>query len=228
MIDIIDHRLKEWITTVIDGKFEVTFAPPGIKNNGSAVSVYLFSMENSIQRPSVAREMPLQITLSYLLTVHLEDQIESHRYLGNLLVAAKSRADFEVEFPSLSAHFWQAFGVPPLPHFSLRVPLTVARDVEHVPRIKIPPRIDIGSITYIKGCVLGSADQPIANAKVTLINTKTVAYTDNQGLFSITADAKAKELNFRIDTKGQQFEKSLPAENIYSAPIIIHLNNPEV
>ncbi|MER0204861.1 MAG: hypothetical protein DU480_13650 [Nitrosomonas sp.] len=224
MIDVIDQKLKEWITTIIDGKFDVSFDHPGIQKGGSRVSIYLFSMENSIQRPSGARDIPLQITLCYLLTVHSEDQIEAHQYLGNLLFAAKSHADFEVEFIALSSHLWQAFGTPPLPHFCVRVPISVPRTAENIPKVKLPPRVEMGLIMHVKGYILGPDNQPIPDAKVTLVNSKTVARTNVHGLFSISADARTKAVNFKIEAKGQQFEKTFPVENIRNTPLKIHLN----
>ncbi len=228
MIAEIDHDLEEWIATVIDSKYKITFEHPGIRDNKPTVSVYLYQMENSIPR-SVAREIPLEITLSYLLTVQSESQLDSHKNLGNLLFAAKSRSDLEIGFPSLAADFWQALGIAPLPHFTLRLPLVMARNVGQVPTIKAPPRIDIDSITNIKGFVLGPSNQPIANAKVTLANIKTVAYTDNKGLFSIAADSKAlHEFNCKIDAKGKQFSISVPMQKTQNAPITIHLDTLEV
>lgn len=228
MIDEIDHRLKEWIAAVIDSKYDVTFEHPGVKDNKPTVSVYLYQMENSVPR-SVTREIPLEITLSYLLTVQSESQLDSHKNLASLLFAAKSRSDLEVGFPSLTADFWQAFGIAPLPHFTLRLPLVMARNIEQVPTIKAPPRIDINSITNIKGFIFGSSNQPVANAKVTLSSTKTIAYTDNKGLFSIAANSKMlHEFNCKIDTKGKQFSVSVPMQKTQNAPITIHLDTLEV
>ena len=228
MIDEIDHSLKEWIAAVIGESFDVSFEHPGKSNNKPTVSVYLFSMENAAPSTS-ARDIPLQITLSYLITVHADNQLELHKNLGNLLLAAKSRSDLEVGFPALSADFWQAFGTVPLPHFSLRLPLIMARNFEQAPIIKTPPRIEVGTISNIKGFISGPSKQPLAGAKITLTNTKAVAYTDNKGLFSIAADAKSmQEFNCKIDFKGKQFSVSMPMQRTQNAPITIHLDNLEV
>jgi len=226
MIDEIDHRLKEWVATVIDSKYEITFSPPSANESKPLVSVYLYDMENSVPGSgSTAREIPIEVTLSYLLTVHSENQAESHKILGNLLFAAKSKTDFEVGFPSLPPHFWQALGIVPLPHFTLRLPLVFARDAAQAPTIKAPPSINIGSISNITGYVLGPRDHPIQGAKVTLTNTKTVACTDKKGLFSIAADSKSlHEFKCKIDAKGKQFSISIPMQK---PPIMIHLDNLE-
>ena len=228
MINQIDCRLKEWIITVIDSKYDVSFEHPGKMGNNPMVSVYLYRMENSMPR-SVAREIPLTITLSYLLTVQSENPLEAHQNLGNLLFAAKSRSDFEVDFPSLPADFWQALGTPPLPHFSLRLPMIMPRKTQQLPKIKAPPRIEISSLTNIEGSVLGPADQPIPGAKITLTHSKTVTYTDNRGSFSIATDAKnLQEFNCKIDAKGKQFSISVPMKKNQSEPITIHLDTLEV
>lgn len=230
MIDEIDHRLKSWIATVIGSAYEVTLSPPSINNKKPLVSVYLYDMKNAAIG-STAREIPVEITLSYLITVQSENPAESHKSLGNLLLAAKSLSDSDIEvgFPSLPPQFWQALGIFPLPHFSLSLPLTMARSVEPVPKIKTPPRIDIDSITNTTGFVLGPNEQPIQGAKVTHTHTKVVAYTDKKGLFSMATNSKSlDEFNCSIEAKGKQFSISIPMQKEQNTPIKIHLNTLEV
>lgn len=227
MIDEIDRRLKEWITTVIDSQLAITFEHPGTKKDQSAISVYLYGMEYSTPN-STTREIPLQIALSYLLTVQSDDQVESHKYLGKILYAARSQSDMEVGFPALPAQFWQAMGIAPLPHFSLRVPLMMTREVEHCPVIKTQPHIGISTITHITGIVVGPLDQPIPGAKIILPHSKTVIYTDNKGEFSTTADANSQRtFNCKVDAKGKQFSISVPMQQILKTPRVpftIHLD----
>ncbi|SES63798.1 Protein of unknown function [Nitrosomonas marina] len=227
MIDEIDRRLKEWITMVIDGQLAITFEHPGTERNQPTVSVYLYDMEYSTPN-STTREIPFQISLSYLLTVQSDDQVESHKYLGKILYAAKSQSDMEVGFPALPAQFWQAIGIAPLPHFSLQIPLMITRETEHIPTIKAQPHIGISSVTQITGVVVGPSDQPIPGAKIMLPHSKTVAYTNNKGLFSIAADANLQRaFNCKIDAKGKQFSISVPMQQILKtphAPFTIHLD----
>ncbi len=228
MIDEIDHRLKEWITKVIDNDYEVSFEHPGTEDNKPIVSVYLYSMENSIPK-SALRALPLEITLSYVLTVQSKDQLQAHQNLGNLLFAAKARSDLEVDFSALPANFWQAAGSPPLPYFILRLPLVMIRKTEPVPRIKVPPSVNISTLNSINGFILGPSNYPIPGAKITLTSTKTVSYTDNKGAFTITVDAKnLQELDCKIDAKGQQFSKIISVAKSQTAPITIHLDTLEV
>ncbi len=227
MIDEIDRRLKEWIATVINSQLAITFEHPGTQQNQSAVSVYLYGMESSTSN-STTREIPVQIALSYLLTVQSDDQVESHKYLGKILYAAKSQSDMEVGFPALPAQFWQAMGTAPLPHFSLHVPLVIPRETEHCPTIKARPHIGVSSIIQITGIVVGPLDQPIPDAKIILPHSKKVTYTDNKGLFSITADANSQRaFNCKIDAKGKQFSISVPMQQILKTPHVpftIHLD----
>ncbi|SEN41157.1 Pvc16 family protein [Nitrosomonas marina] len=227
MIDEIDRRLKEWIAMVIDGQLAITFEHPGTERNQPTVSVYLYDMEYSTPN-STTREIPVQISLSYLLTVQSDDQVESHKYLGKILYAAKSQSDMEVGFPALPAQFWQAIGIAPLPHFSLHVPLMIMRETEHIPTIKAQPHIGISPVTQITGVVVGPSDQPIPGAKIMLPHSKTVAYTNNKGLFSIAADANLQRaFNCKIDAKGKQFSISVPMQQILKTPhtpFTIHLD----
>ncbi len=227
MIDEIDCRLKEWIATVINGQLAITFEHPGTKQAQPAVSVYLYNMEYSAPN-SATREIPLQIALSYLLTVPSDDQIESHKYLGKILYAAKSQSDMEVGFPALPAPFWQAMGTVPLPHFSLHIPLMIPRERDRSPTIKTRPHIGISTITHITGIVVGPSDQPIPGAKIMLPHSRTVTYTDDKGLFSTTADANSQRtFNCKIDAKGKQFSISVPMQQILKTPHVpftIHLD----
>ncbi|MDR4513894.1 hypothetical protein [Nitrosomonas sp.] len=227
MIDEIDSRLKEWIATVIDGKLAITFEHPGAERSQPTVSVYLYDMGYSTPN-STTREIPLQISLSYLLTVQSDNQVESHKYLGKILYAAKSQSDMEVGFPALPGQFWQAIGTVPLPHFSLHVPMMIMRETDHCPVIKAQPHIGISPITHLTGVVLGPLDQPIPDAKIMLPHSKTVVYTDNKGLFSVAADANSQRaFNCKIDAKGKQFSVSVPMQQILKtphAPFTIHLD----
>lgn len=228
MIDEIDLRLKDWIASVIDSNFQVSFEHPGKMENKPTVSVYLYSLDNSMPT-SIAREISFQITLSYLLTVQSENQMESHQTLGKLLFAANERTDFEVEFPDLPTGYWQSFGTEPLPYFIIRLLFVKARKAEQVPRIIEPPHIDIDTLTNIEGIVLGVNNQPITAAKITVDHTKTVTYTDRKGCFLIAADSKSLEkFNCKIDTQGKQFSISLPIQKTQHKPITIHLDNIEV
>lgn len=228
MIDEVDHVLKKWIASVIDSKYEITFHAPQANAGQSAVIAYLYHMENDMPR-STAREIPLQIMLTYLLLVQTEDPLEAHRILGNLLFAAKARSDLEVDFPVLPATYWQAFGIPPAPYFCLRVPLRMDREQQQIPRVKSAPQINIASTQMIDGLILGPADIPIAGAKITLNNSNSIAYSNNNGLFSINADAKSKQnFNCLIHAKGKQFSISVPIPETQQAPLTIHLDNLEV
>ena len=228
MIDEIDFRLKKWIATVIDSNFQVSFDHPGKIENKPTVSVYLFKMDNSMPT-SVAREIPFQVNLSYLLTVQSENQMESHQTLGKLLFAAKEQAGFEVDFHSLPSGYWQSFGTVPLPYFIIRLQLIKARKEEQVPKIQEPPRIDMGNLTSLEGIVLGSNNIPVSAAKITLDHWKTISYTDNNGCFSIATDSTSrKSFNCKIEAKGKQFSISIPFEEIQHKPIKIHLDTIEV
>lgn len=228
MIDEIDFRLKKWIATVIDSTFQVSFDHPGKIENKPTVSVYLFNLDNSMPA-SVAREIPFQVNLSYLLTVQSSNQMESHQTLGKLLFAAKDQSDFEVGFHSLPSGFWRAFGTVPLPYFIIRLQLIKQRKEEQVPRIIEPPRIDIGNLTSLDGIVLGPNNIPIAAAKITLDHSKTIFYTDKNGCFSIATDLTSrKSFNCKIDAKGKKFSISVPFEETQYKPITIHLDTIEV
>jgi len=228
MIDEIDFRLKKWIATVIDSNFQISFNHPGKMDDKPTVSVYLFNLDNSMPT-SVAREIPFQVNLSYLLTVQSENLMESHQTLGKLLFAAKEQTDFEVDFHSLPSEYWQSFGTVPLPYFIIRLQLIKVRNEEQVPRIQKPPRIDIGNLTNLGGIVLGSNNIPISAAKITLDHSKTISYTDKNGCFLIATDLTSqKSFNCKIDAKGKQFLISIPFAETQHEPITIHLDTFEV
>ncbi|MFW5443966.1 MAG: hypothetical protein ACKE51_06645 [Methylococcaceae bacterium] len=228
MIDEIDFRLKEWIATVIDSNFQVSFEHPGKIDNQPTVSIYLYNLSNSLPT-SVAREIPFQINLSYLLTVQSENHLEAHQMLGELLFSAKEQTDFEVEFPSLPADYWQSFGTVPLPYFIIRLILVKARKSVQAPTIVEPPRVDIGTLISIDGVVLGADNIPVSAAKITEERTKIISYTDRNGCFSIATDsASRKKFDCKVDVKGKQFRVSIPIQKTKNKPITIHLDTIEV
>jgi len=228
MINELDIQLKEWILTIIKNDYQISFEHPGKIDNVPTISIYLYKLSNSLPT-SPARETSFQITLSYLLTVQSDNQIDSHLTLGSLLLAAKEQSNFEVEFPPLPTDYWQSFGTPPLPYFIICLPLVKKIPNEKIPTIKQQPKVNLTSINNIRGIILGPNNHPISKAKVTMDHSKAFAYTDNSGSFSIATDLKSlNKFNCKIDAKGKKFSISIPMPKTLNAPIKIHLDNLEV
>lgn len=226
MINEIDFRLKNWAATIIGDQFDISFEHPRKIDNKSEVSIYLFALENA-PTTSLAREIPMQMALSYLITVKADDQVMSHKLLGTLLLAAKSSSDFEIGFPAFSPEFWLAFGVVPMPYFIIKVPLIIPRQLIPEPTIKLQPTINVSPIARLTGLVLGPTKVPIHGATVIVGTSKSL--TDKNGLFVIAVDTKNQhEFNCKVEVKGRQFSISLPLPEEPNMPVIIHLDALEV
>lgn len=229
MIDKLDRQLKAWISETIKQDTDISFAPPSLSSDKTIVSAYLYKLDNSLAN-STARNIPFQITLCYLITVQSNNPIESHKLLGELLLAANERSDINIDLSGFNADFWQSLNMPPQPHFVMKIPLTLTEQSNETPAIiKEPTIVDLGFIKNIKGLLLGPDKQPISGAKITSTSTNATVLTNNNGIFSITTGAKElKTFNCLIHTKGQQFSLSVPIKAEQNSPITIHLDTLEV
>lgn len=229
MIEEIDYALKNWIATILDDHYQISFKAPGESPTQPTLTIYLYGMENGSTLSSV-RNISFQVTLLYLVTVQSSDPIEDHEVLGKLLFAAKSKSDLEVHCPMLPTDFWLALGAPPMPHFCIRHPLIVPRATKVTPKVKSQPQINLNSIATVEGFLYGPDRQPISGAKVISSKTRSVAFTDRSGKFIVSKKtSETNEFLCQVDAKGQSFQISVPLHEAKpNTPIIIQLDSLEV
>jgi hypothetical protein len=185
MIDTVDQQLREWVATIV-GDVNVSLAIPSVSGTDHTVSLYLTDILAKAPIRAAAATTH-QLSLRYLVTVWAERPEDAHRLLGELLFAAMSAADFEVERAGPTAELWQAFGVAPRPSFWLLIPLTKSRAIDPPPLVREPVVVDAAPIESFHGVVLGPGEVPVANARVRLDGSGLEARTDLQGRFLFRA-----------------------------------------
>ncbi len=225
MIDQVDQALASWVQKTLKD-LDVSIAPPQAAEKGEGVGLFL--LETIPTPPArVGRRPPLQITIRYLVTTWAESPYEAHRMLGELLFAALSNENYEVESESPPINLWTALGVPPRPSFLLRVPLRRVRPEPTVPLVRSPLVIKAAPLQRLTGIVLGPEDTPIMNARVELPALHLYTETDADGRFQFAAvPPRTRPSALRVRAKGKEF--SLSTESAAdNAPLVIRLQLTE-
>jgi hypothetical protein len=211
MFDEVDKNLESWAKDVFEGSdFEISFAAPTPDAaETEKTSVYLYLLDVVPAPPGRGAPLPpLQITLRYLVVPQAKTPAQTHRLLGNMLIAAMENADFEVEKESLPLDLWQAFGIAPRPSFIMRVPFKHERKETPAPPVRFPLTIRQTAIARLRGQVTLNRI-PLAAAKVEIPLLRLYTETDTDGKFrfgSLPPEPKDKKLLIRA--KGREFAVS--------------------
>ncbi len=221
MIDEIDRHLSDWVGKILK-KAEVSLAPPGRHQVERGVGLYLLEL-TYIPVPRGKRRPPLQIRLRYLVTTQAPEPQEAHQMLGELLIAALTEPEFEVEQEPVPITLWEALKLEPRPSFVLRVPYTHEQPEKLAPPVRHPLVIRSSELQSLTGQVLGPEDIPVADARVEVPALQLYVNTDSKGRFHFSAvpvDPYPKLL--RVHAKGQEFSIDTKQAKA-TEPLVIHL-----
>ena len=178
MIDTIDRRLKEWVTsTVADA--DVRLFMPMAKVERPTVVMVLLQMATDPTRSKTPRSLGL--VLHYLVTVCAKTIDEALPVIDHLFVSALDHHDLSVGHQPISPEVWETIGARPQPAFRLVVPLPsrgANPDLQAAHGSVRRP-----SLETFDGVVLGPNDEPIPRVRVQLPDSSAVAYTDRYGRF---------------------------------------------
>ena len=222
MIDEIDRRLSDWISSTLE-QVEISLAPPGASKTARSVGLFLLEL---IHNPASrgARRPPIQITLRYLVTTQADKPEEAHQMLGELVIAALQESDFEVEQEPLPLLVWSALGVAPRPSFVIRVPFRHERPEKLAPLVRRPVVIKQSPLRSLSGQVLGPENIPIMDARVELPALQLYTNTDSKGRFHFSAvPSQPRPKLLRVRAKGKEFSINTEQAESDSEPILIHL-----
>jgi hypothetical protein len=226
MFDQVDNQLEKWIKSVHD-KIEVTFAPPNTVLSKVCVCSYLLdAAPNSSRRGN--NHSPLQITLRYLVVPFAQEPQESHRILGELLVAALENKEFEIEKEPFPLAAWSVFGISPRPSFILRVQFKIDRSAKFAPIVRHPLVLQPSPLETMHGEILGAGNLPIMNARVEIPELNLSTLTDYQGrfhFFGVPSEPRVKRLFVRA--KGRAFSVNTDKTKNADEKLIIHLQLEE-
>lgn len=222
MIEEVDRKLQEWVSSVV-GDVEVRFDVPRDRP-GPAVWIYLLDLQSALPEQRGERR-PLQMSLRYLITTWADEEPRAHALLGKLALAALERNDAQVELRGPSPETWSALGVAPRPAFFMQLPLVVARPLA-AGRIRRLPDIHIQQARSWSGVVLTSDDVPVADARVELTQTASITHTDERGRFSFgVVPEEPRDKPLKISAKGQ--ELTVTAQRVAGKPLLIRFDPRE-
>lgn len=227
--DAILKAFEAWVRSV--GPVNLSFAAPIGAATQTHVNLFLLDV---ISAPAISsgageRTPPFQVLLRYLVSVAVDDPIESQRLLCALIFSAQERPEFELEFSSVSVDIWRAFDVPPRPAFFLRVPLRFDREAISVPRVRQPPELRHPRLRPLRGVVIGPGDLPVVAARVELPGAGRVTQTDSRGRFFFGGvPSESHETVFRVQAKSQELVTNLELPKSDEDALIIQFNPLEV
>lgn len=224
MIDDVDHKLKEWVGSVIEDA-EVVLELPCEPGKTHTVGLYLLDLLNGIPTHR-DRPAPLQIELRYLITTWADEPEAAHRLLGRLVFAAMQSPEFEIELEPLAPEIWASFGISPRPAFLIRVPVEMERHITSFPRVRVPTEFRVVPTTSLAGTVVGPGQVPLPEARVELPALNLTTRTDVDGRFRFSAippDPKEKEIRVRL--KGLEVSTTTAGG---AEPLVIQFDPEEV
>jgi hypothetical protein len=225
-IDEVDRKLEGWAENVL-GAGLASLAPPDPAASGRGVSLYLLDL---VHRPP-ARGAPqphLDLTLRYLVTAWSQKPAEAHRLLADLLFAAASNADFEVELGSPTLEMWTALDVPPRPAFVLRVALRKELAVRRAPLVRRPIAIEMAPAGPLTGFCLGPEEFPLTGALIEVPALNVSTRTDHDGRFAFSSVPRdATHLLVRATAKGKTITVDAGARAVGAEPLVIQFDMTE-
>ena len=218
MIDTIDRRLKEWVTSNVADADVRLFMPIAKVERPTVVMVLLQMAQADAARSQTQKSLGL--VLHYLVTVCAKTIEEALPLIDNLFVSALDHRELSVGQQPISPDVWETIGARPQPAFRLVVPLP-SRGANPDPQAA-DGSVRAPSLATFDGVVLGPNDEPIPRVRVQLLDSSAVAYTDRYGRFRFpTAVASPVRDGLQVFANGldQAVVESSPPEE----PLIIRL-----
>ena len=198
MIDEVDQRMKAWVGRIAT-EAPVYLGVPDRDSLERGVCLYLLELGPApLARPG--KRGALQFTVCYLVTVGADTPERAHRLLGDLVFAAMSDKELEVDLSPMPAALWAGLRSVPRPAFRLRVqvrkeqPAAEARCLSLVGRAPSP-----GGLL---GQVVGPGDVPIRGAWVALPSLQLSTRTDAQGHFQFPRVPSVESLG-RLEVRAE-------------------------
>ncbi|NOK22967.1 carboxypeptidase-like regulatory domain-containing protein [Corallococcus carmarthensis] len=220
MIDEVDLRMKAWVGRIAT-EAPVYLGVPDRESLDRGVCLYLLEL-GPAPLTRAGKRGALQFTVCYLVTVGAETPERAHRLLGDLVFAAMSDKELEVDLSPVPAALWAGLRSVPRPAFRLRVqvrkekPLAEVRCLSLVEGPSTPPPL--------LGRVVGPGDVPIQDAWVALPSLQLSTRTDAQGQFLFPRLPPVESLG-RLEVRAEGELLSVESEGLATgtAPLIIRM-----
>ncbi len=226
-IEQADQRLKEWIAE--NSGTACSLGAPSARAEGEGVSLYLVDIRDSSYL-AAANQLPLQLTLRYLVTTWAASPEAAHQLLDTVINRALNEPQLESEFQPIPPELWMGLQVSPQPAFFLRVVLRPERArPKEAPLVRKPLVLELEPVVSLFGRVLGPQDQPIMNARVELPALELSAQTGPDGDFHFVGIPGGSGLKTRLHIRARGKAQDVLVERMYSEadPLIVHFDLPD-
>lgn len=192
----VERRLRGWIAATL-GDVEIASAAPDRSIGAArAVGLYLMSL-GPLAETRATKTPPLQFSALYLVTASSADD------LFELAFAAMEQPGQDVDLAPLDAAGWLAFGVPPRPAFTLRIPLRRSRSKPAAaPAVRAPLVLAPTALTSLRGTLTGPGDIALAMARVELVGLGLATSSDPRGSFRFVGVPADAALRVRVLARG--------------------------
>ena len=218
-----DQRLQDWVTSVVKDA-DVIFAPSSQVAATPRVLLYLLEASPAAP-PRGTKSPPLKIALRYLVTVGAADARLAHRLITQLLFAAMTSEEFEVEAEAPPLALWTALALPPQPSFVLKLTLQRERPEKIAPLVLSPLELNASPTGSLRGVVVGPNRIPIPGARVEVPALALSAQTDVAGRFLFRAVPLGRQkVVLRISAKGKEWTCDAAGK---TEPLVIQINPTE-
>jgi hypothetical protein len=227
MPELVDDRLKNWITTIVPEGMEVSLAAPDMHKTGTGISAYLLDVVPT-PVPSTYKRAPLQLNLKYMITSWSDKPEDAHQALVELMFSALENSEFQVDRDPMPMTAWTAFGAAPRPHFLVSVPLRQERPEPQTKLVRQPLKLNASPVIGFHGRVAGPEDIPVSNCRVEMPALNLSTNTDRHGRFYFAAVPAEGTKQLLLQARGR--ELSISSEQNYpdsAAPMIISFSSLE-
>ncbi|WP_223638261.1 carboxypeptidase-like regulatory domain-containing protein [Corallococcus sp. EGB] len=220
MIDEVDLRMKAWVGRIATDA-PVHLGVPDRESLERGVCLYLLEL-GPAPLSRAGKRGALQFTVCYLVTVGAETPERAHRLLGDLLFAAMSDKELEVDLSPVPVALWAGLRAVPRPAFRLRVPV---RKEQPLAEVRCLSLVDGASPPApLLGRVVGPGDEPIRGAWVALPALQLSTRTDAQGHFHFPRLPQGESLG-RLEVRAEGELVSMESEALATgtSPLIIRM-----
>jgi hypothetical protein len=229
-IEQADLRLKEWIaesTSGAPGSISCSLGAPAAGAAGQGFSCYLLDIHET-NYLSQANQLPLNLTLRYLVTAWAAKPEDAHRLLDRVITRAINEPQLESEFQPVPLELWRALQILPQPCFFLRVLVRLERVKPKEAPMARELRLDLEPVASLSGRVLGPKDTPIMNAVVELPTLNLSALTDANGNFHLNGLPGGSSVKTHLHIRARGRAQDVTIDRIYSEidPLIVHFDLP--
>ncbi|RKH67953.1 carboxypeptidase regulatory-like domain-containing protein [Corallococcus interemptor] len=220
MLDEVDLRMKAWVGRIATDA-PVYLGVPDRESLEKGVCLYLLEL-GPAPLTRAGKRAGLQFTVCYLVTVGAETPERAHRLLGDLVFAAMSDKELEVDLSPVPAALWAGLRSVPRPAFRLRVQVRKEQPLAEVRCLSL-----VGGAsrqTPLLGQVVGPGDVPIPDAWVALPALHLSTRTDAQGHFHFPRPAHGETLG-RLEVRAEGELLSVESEGLATgtSPWIIRM-----